>query len=64
MYFYVEQKILVSTDEQLNIVALKSTIVELNTKIDQCQEEKSYLTKKYQMLKQQYLNMVFLILGF
>lgn len=42
-------------DEKLEIIH------SLETKNKQYSEEKSYIAKKYQLLKQQFLNMVFLI---
>jgi len=49
-------------DEKLKIiVGLEKTITKLTMKNTKYKEEKSEIAKQYQILKQQYLNMVFLI---
>lgn len=48
-------------DEKLQIIAdLKSTVEKYKTKVVKSCEEKAEMARKYQSLKQQYLNMVFL----
>jgi len=50
-------------DEKLKlIVSLENTIAKLTMKNKKYKEEKSEMAKQYQYLKQQFLNLVFLVI--